>query len=531
LEGLGIAKRNLVEKIITENWKVVPDSKTFSYKELLYVIQEMLDQEGTKYLQDQNVHGGKYAIYRRFVELMLYRNMANYDSMVLITSAKGGGKSSAAIMMAKEWCRLIGIQFNPEQHIAYNNADVMNKIDSLPKFSPIILDEAVRFVSSEDWAKKGTKELKKRLAQVRTKHLLFILCFPLKIYKLEKNFLEAFVNYWCLTGDTKIFIEDENGMKRNFPIKELQYKKNYKIATYNLEKKEIEYKIPEKCIRTHKEAEVYEIELINGQKISATKEHQFLTKRGYVKLEDLTNDDEIVVKTKICLTCKKEFISKREQMKYCSVYCKKHFNEYIVKNYQRTKRWRKENIEKNKIMKHENYLNNREERLKKAREYRIKNRKNINNYAEKYRGNNIELLRQRDKNYRIKNREQYLGLSRKKYYKYMKENPNFKIRTYLGHRLYAVLDRKNNVKKSSIMKYLGCSIEELKKYLENKFRDGMSWGNYSKTGWHVDHIRPCASFDLTKEEEIYKCFHYTNLQPLWAKENMIKSDNYDINKN
>jgi hypothetical protein len=52
----------------------------------------------------------------------------------------------------------------------------------------------------------------------------------------------------------------------------------------------------------------------------------------------------------------------------------------------------------------------------------------------------------------------------------------------------------------------------------------MSWGNYGLHGWHVDHIIPCASFDLTDPEQQRQCFHYTNLQPLWAEDNLRKSD-------
>lgn len=74
-------------------------------------------------------------------------------------------------------------------------------------------DEAVRFASSEDWAKKENKELKKKLAQVRTKHLLFILCFPLKPVKVEKTFLESFINYWVdifARGNGAIYVRDSN---------------------------------------------------------------------------------------------------------------------------------------------------------------------------------------------------------------------------------------------------------------------------------------------------------------------------------
>jgi hypothetical protein len=143
--------------------------------------------------------------------------------MVLITSDKGGGKSSAAMMMAQEWCKLIGIRFSPERHIAYNNADIMNKIDTLNRFEPIIADEAVRFASSEDWAKKSNKELKKRLAQVRTKHLLFILCFPLKVYKLEKTYLESYVNYWIdlfSRGTGAVYVKDKNPVHDTWRLKD-----------------------------------------------------------------------------------------------------------------------------------------------------------------------------------------------------------------------------------------------------------------------------------------------------------------------
>ena len=72
------------------------------------------------------------------------------------------------------------------------------------------------------------------------------------------------------------------------------------------------------------------------------------------------------------------------------------------------------------------------------------------------------------------------------------------------------------------MKLLGCSLDFLKQYLEFQFKKGMSWSNYGK--WHIDHIKPCASFDLSKPNEQHKCFNYINLQPLWAIDNLRKKD-------
>ena len=74
------------------------------------------------------------------------------------------------------------------------------------------------------------------------------------------------------------------------------------------------------------------------------------------------------------------------------------------------------------------------------------------------------------------------------------------------------------------MKLIGCSVDFLKQHLELQFKGRMGWNNYGFYGWHVDHIKPCASFDLTDTEQQKECFNYTNLQPLWWHENASKSD-------
>lgn len=66
---------------------------------------------------------------------------------------------------------------------------------------------------------------------------------------------------------------------------------------------------------------------------------------------------------------------------------------------------------------------------------------------------------------------------------------------------------------------------ELKQHLEKLFQPGMTWENWSRDGWHIDHIVPLSSFDLTDREQFLKACHFSNLQPLWAKENLSKAAN------
>lgn len=79
-------------------------------------------------------------------------------------------------------------------------------------------------------------------------------------------------------------------------------------------------------------------------------------------------------------------------------------------------------------------------------------------------------------------------------------------------------------KQNSTINLLGCTAIELKIYIEKQFEKGMTWENHGLYGWHLDHIIPCAMFNLFDENDLKQCFHHTNLQPLWAKDNLLKSD-------
>lgn len=99
-------------------------------------------------------------------------------------------------------------------------------------------------------------------------------------------------------------------------------------------------------------------------------------------------------------------------------------------------------------------------------------------------------------------------------------DPLFRITRCLRTRICAAVKRVGSAKSVKTATLIGCSVVGFKAYLEARFQKGMSWENYGE--WHIDHIRPCASFDLMDPEQQAICFHYTNLQPLWAVDNLRK---------
>jgi hypothetical protein len=100
----------------------------------------------------------------------------------------------------------------------------------------------------------------------------------------------------------------------------------------------------------------------------------------------------------------------------------------------------------------------------------------------------------------------------------------YKVVTSIRTRISKLLRQKGADKYNNFYKYLGCSKDDFIRYFEAKFTEGMTWENHGE--WHIDHIKPCASFNLLDEEEQKKCFHYTNLQPLWAADNLSKGCKY-----
>lgn len=104
-------------------------------------------------------------------------------------------------------------------------------------------------------------------------------------------------------------------------------------------------------------------------------------------------------------------------------------------------------------------------------------------------------------------------------------DPAFRVSQNLRARLYEAVKSSQSTKAATTMELTGCTLPELIAHLESQFTDGMSWQNQGE--WHIDHIKPCASFDLTDPAQQRACFHFTNLQPLWAADNQSKGDRLD----
>lgn len=140
--------------------------------------------------------------------------------------------------------------------------------------------------------------------------------------------------------------------------------------------------------------------------------------------------------------------------------------------------------------------------------------------SSKWKKDNPESNRRKAKRWRDSNPEKTKEINKKGYQKCLKENTTYKLAHNLRRRFYVAL--KKEYKNGSAIGDLGCSVEFLKRYLESKFDENMSWENYGKY-WQIDHIVPFMNFDLKDNEQVKKVCHYTNLQPLSITEHKKKS--------
>lgn len=150
------------------------------------------------------------------------------------------------------------------------------------------------------------------------------------------------------------------------------------------------------------------------------------------------------------------------------------------------------------------------------KEYYKTNKEEITKKSLTYRTNNREEIALRQKEYASRNKK--VRNKRQKYN--LENNINFRLARVLRSRVYNALN--GNAKPESTLKLLGCSIENFKSHLEFQFTKGMSWKTYGLYGWHIDHVKPCDAFDLSDPQQQKECFHYSNMQPLWAGDNIRK---------
>jgi len=148
-------------------------------------------------------------------------------------------------------------------------------------------------------------------------------------------------------------------------------------------------------------------------------------------------------------------------------------------------------------------------------------KKCFSNQCKKWYISNKDYAIRRTKQWQVENAKQCQDNGRQYKKKRIATDIYFKLGLSLRSRLSTAI--KNGQKSGSAIKDLGCTIDELKLYLESKFQPGMTWDNWGFKGWHIDHIMPISSFDLSDPEQLKVACRYTNLQPLWAIDNLKKN--------
>lgn len=197
----------------------------------------------------------------------------------------------------------------------------------------------------------------------------------------------------------------------------------------------------------------------------------------------------------------------------------------------RSSKWYYENRERALIAQRK-WVDKNSDQVKATRaKWRANNRERINANGRKWRADNPERSRAISARYRAANKEsradsarRYNADHRKERAEYharrKSEDPQYKIKDVLRKRVAEAI--KINSKAGSAVRDLGCSIAEFKAHIENQFLPGMTWENWGIHGWHLDHIVPLASYDLTSRMQFLEACNWKNYQPLWASDNLRK---------
>lgn len=205
--------------------------------------------------------------------------------------------------------------------------------------------------------------------------------------------------------------------------------------------------------------------------------------------------------------CKNSWDKLRPECKDC-LHLKRVNNKSNMTEYNK-KYWEKTKVEQS--AKHKTWVKNNKEHVDKYNKiYRSVNGKEIDKKTWQKRKDNPK-YREYHKTYRR-------GYEKNK----RATDPHYKIKTNFMRRIRELVNGEDKAGRS--IELLGCTIDDFKQYLEDRFDEKMNWDNYALKGWHIDHIVPCAYFDLTNPVHQFRCFHYTNMQPMWGSENISKSD-------
>lgn len=210
------------------------------------------------------------------------------------------------------------------------------------------------------------------------------------------------------------------------------------------------------------------------------------------------------------LYCRQYYQANKDRLReYGRAYQKKHrkrLNAHVRSRY--------DDVQKAKRRSY--YLRNRKRLLEQKQSYYAKNRPAI----EAYRKRNAKRISKSNSRWHQANRDRVRERKRLQS-QARRQCPTERISGNYRRRLGKWITR-GGVKPANSESLLGCTFAEFRAHIERQFRKGMNWGNYGHKGWHVDHIIPCASFDLSNPDEVRRCFHFSNLRPLWAKANLRK---------
>ena len=181
-----------------------------------------------------------------------------------------------------------------------------------------------------------------------------------------------------------------------------------------------------------------------------------------------------------------------------------------------------ENHEENLLKDRERIKNEREKRLVMSKRYYENNQEKVKEYQKKHYELNKEKYIKKAREWEINNREKKNKMTNERNKIRKKEDILFRLKTKLKTDIYISLKRRKKSKK--LEDIIGLSLDEYKKYIENQFEDWMTWENWGLYTWHIDHIIPLSS--VKTEEEVYLLWHYSNLRPLSASENLKKSNKF-----